>query len=250
MALQPLSVVVITLNEEQNIRRCLRSVKWADEKIVVDCGSTDRTVTSASEEGARVLTREWPGYAEQKNFAVQSASHPWVLSLDADEWLDERAQASIRETLEDPRADGYRIRRLTGFCGKDVRRSWGGDRPLRLFRRDAGRFEGGPVHESFRLAAGNTEGNLDGTLAHAGYASIESYVERLNRYTGLAAEGLVERGVPFRPLRLWFGPLATFLRIYVLKLGFLDGVRGWIVAVGSAYYVLTREAKLWERRQS
>jgi glycosyltransferase involved in cell wall biosynthesis len=249
MAQQPLSVVVITLNEEANIARCLRSVAWADERIVVDCGSSDRTVESAAEHGARVITREWSGYADQKNFAVDSSANEWVLSLDADEWLDEAAGGAIRRVLEAPRANGYKILRRTAFCGGTVNRTWGGDRQLRLFRKTAGRFSGGPVHEAFRLDAGSKAGRLGGSIQHLGYPSIHGYVERMNRYTDLAAEGLAGRQVSFRPLKLWFGPLVTFVKLYFLKLGFLDGVRGWIVAVGSSYYVLVREAKLWERRR-
>jgi glycosyltransferase involved in cell wall biosynthesis len=247
MTHQPLSVVVVTLNEEANIERCLRSVAWADEKIVVDCGSTDRTVQSADDLGARVVQREWSGYVEQKNHALDEASHAWVLSLDADEWLDESAVEEIRRTLAGPDADGYRVRRRTAFCGAYADRIWGADRPLRLFRKDRGRFDGGPVHESFRLAPDAAVGRLAGPILHAGYTSVSDYVDKLNRYTSLAADGRAETGNGFRPLKLWFGPLWTLFRFYILKLGFLDGTRGWIIAVGSAYYVLVREAKLWER---
>jgi len=249
MALQPLTVVVITLNEEANIGRCLESVAWAAERIVVDCGSSDRTVLTAGEYGARVLKREWSGYADQKNFAVEAAEHDWVLSLDADEWLDDDAVNEIQASLGNPVADGYRIRRRTAFCGEYLDHIWGGDRPLRLFRKTAGRFAGGPVHESFHLAAGSRTGRLRGSILHVGYGSIHSYVERMNRYTDLAAEGLDERGAAVRPFKLMLGPIATFFKLYVLKLGVLDGVRGWIVAAGSAYYVALRESKLWERRQ-
>jgi glycosyltransferase involved in cell wall biosynthesis len=249
MAPQALSVVVITLNEEANIARCLQSVDWAEELIVVDCGSSDRTVQTARDYGARVLSREWTGYADQKNFAVDAAANGWILSLDADEWLDETAANGIRTTLEAPGAEGYRIRRCTAFCGEYLRYTWRRDRPLRLFRKTAGRFDGGPLHESFRLAPGASSARIDGSILHAGYASIHGYVERMNRYTDLAAEGLDRRGAPVRPLKLLLGPPATFVRLYFLNLGLLDGVRGLVVAAGSAYYVALREAKLWERRQ-
>jgi len=246
---QLLSVVVITLNEEANIERCLRSVAWADEKIVVDCGSSDRTVQSATDLGARVVHREWSGYVDQKNHAIEHAAHAWVLSLDADEWLTEEAIEEIRRTLSAPDADGYRVRRRTAFCGSYADRTWGADRPLRLFRKDRGRFDGGPVHESVRLDSGASTGRLSGPILHAGYTSIADYVDKLNRYTGLAADGMAGSGRRYRPLKLWFGPPWTLFRLYVMKLGFLDGARGWIIAAGSAYYVLVREAKLWERDQ-
>jgi glycosyltransferase involved in cell wall biosynthesis len=248
MTPQPLSVVVITLNEEANIERCLRSVAWAEERIVIDCGSSDRTVQSATELGARVILRDWGGYADQKNHGIEQAAHAWVLTLDADEWLDAQAAEEIRRTLAAPTADGYRVRRRTAFCGAYADRIWGGDRPLRLFRKERGRFEGGPVHESVRLAGNATTARLAGPILHAGYTSIADYVDKLNRYTGLAADGMTRSGRRFRPAKLWFGPFWTLFRLYVLKLGFLDGVRGWIIAAGSAYYVLVREAKLWERR--
>lgn len=246
---EPLSVAIITRDEERNIARCLRSVSWADERIVVDSRSTDRTLQVARREGARVLERDWTGYVDQKNHAVACASHEWVLSLDADEWLPEATSQALLATLRAPAADAYRLPRRTAFSGAFPRRVWSRDRPLRLFRRDRGRFVGGRVHESWRPDAGTRAARLDEPILHLGYRSIGEYVERLNRYTDLAALGLVERGKRPSAWRLGVDPPWTFFREYVLRAGALDGVRGLVVSAGSAFYVLVKLAKAWELRR-
>jgi len=246
---EPLSVAVIALNEERNLDRCLASVAWADEIVVVDGGSADGTAGIARRRGARVSSRPFRGFVEQKNHAVSLTSHRWVLSLDADEWLDEAASAAVRDALGSPAADGYRIRRRTALSGGFLDRTWAGDWQLRLFRKDRGRFAGGRVHESVRLDAGATVGRLSGRILHLSYDSIEEYVERMNRYTGLAAETLHEGGRAVPWARLVISPPATFAKLYLLKGGFLDGMRGLVVAVGSAFSVFLKYAKLWDRRR-
>ena len=243
---EPLSVAVITLNEEQNLDRCLESVTWADELIVVDSGSTDGTIRIAERHGARVLCEPWRGYVAQKNLSLDSATHTWVLSLDADEWLTEAGAAEVRRALEAPQLDAWAINRRTAFCGAFLRHVWSRDWQVRLFRKDRGRFAGGRVHESVRLTSGSRVGRLRHRLQHLAYRSMHDYVERMNRYTDLAAETLVERGRTAGIMRLLFSPPATFLRCYLLRLGILDGTRGLLVSAGSAYYVLLKYAKLWE----
>jgi glycosyltransferase involved in cell wall biosynthesis len=241
-----LTVAVITFNEQRNLDRCLRSVGWADELLVVDAGSTDRTVAIAERHGARVVRRDWPGFAAQKNFAIEQARHPWVLSLDADEWLSRSCGEEVRGALASGAADAYALRRLTGFSASFLRRTWSRDWQTRLFRRDAGRFEPVPVHESFRTRPGARVGRLRSPLMHVGYRTIAQYVERMNRYTDLAAGGLVLRGERFSVVRLLVSPPAAFVKLYLLRGGWLEGVRGLIVASGSAFYVLLKYAKLWE----
>lgn len=241
-----ISVTVIARNEERNLSRCLRSVSWADEIIVVDSGSTDRTIAIARDHGAIVHVQPWGGFAAQKNFAVDRARHDWILSLDADEWFGPEAEAEIREAARSASADAYSVPRVSALSGAFVRRAWRGDRPVRLFRRDRARFGGGHVHESLRLAPDARLGKLASPLYHLSYRSIEDYVDRMNRYTSLAARSLHEDGKRPRPARLVISPLAAFARHYVLKAGWRDGVRGLVVAAGSAFYAFFKYAKAWD----
>lgn len=243
---EPLSVVVITLNEARNLDRCLASVAWADERVVVDSGSTDGTEGIARRHGARFVLHPWEGFAGQKNFAISAAAHPWVLSLDADEWVDADGAAEIRRILESPRAGAYAFDRLSSFCGGFVRHAWSPDRHVRLFRKGTARFEGGHVHESLRIEPGTEVARLSSPLYHLTYRSVREHVDRMNRYTDLAARTLVERGRPFRRSRLFLSPLAAFAKHYAIKGGYRDGVRGFLVAAGAAYYVLLKYAKAWD----
>lgn len=243
----PLSVTIITHDEERDLGRCLGSVAWADERIVVDSGSTDRTREVAQRTGARVVVQPWLGYVGQKNAALEYARHPWVLSLDADEWLPQHTAAEIRRTLEAPRAHAYSFPRLTALSGGFVRHAWGTDRQVRLFRKDRGRFAGGLVHESVRMDAGATVSRLRGELLHLSFRSLHEYAERMDRYSELAARSMERAGRSAGPIRLVGSPLAAFCKAYVLRLGFLDGVRGLVASAGQAHYVLLKYAKLWER---
>jgi glycosyltransferase involved in cell wall biosynthesis len=249
MTPQRLSVVVIAQDEEHHIGRCLESASWADELLVVDSGSSDRTIEIARRSGARVVERQWSGYVDQKNAGVDSARYDWILSLDADEWLSEGAAKEIRGLLKSSEIaayGGYRIRRRTAFCGEYIR-TWSRDRPLRLFDRRAGRFSGGSVHESVKLDAEKSIGSISGPIWHLGYESVRDYVERINIYTDLAAEDLAGQQRRPRYGKLLLGPFWSCFRNLILRGGILDGWRGAVVAFGSAYYVLLREAKLYER---
>jgi glycosyltransferase involved in cell wall biosynthesis len=242
----PLSVAIITLNEERNLGRCLRSVAFAADVVVLDSGSTDRTRELARELGARVIEEPWRGFAAQKNRAATLGRFPWVLSLDADEWLPPGAEREIRAVLDAPGADAYAFDRVSSFSGGFVRRTWGRDRHLRLYRKDRARFEGAHVHESLRLDAGCKTSRVASPLYHLSYRSIADYVDRMNRYTTLAARGLEERGATFSAGRVLFSPAASFAKHYLLKGGWRDGMRGFTVSAGSAFYVLLKYAKLWE----
>lgn len=254
----PLSVAIVTRDEERNLDRCLTSVAWADDLIVLDSGSTDRTVDIAREHAARVETHPWDGYVAQKNRALDLARRDWVLSLDADEWLTPEGAAELRAELDSPRADAYAFRRRNALSGGFVERAWSPDWQVRLFRADVGRFAGGRVHESIRLPPGATVARMAYPLQHEAYRSIQQWVERMNRYSDLAALDLRDledlegrsgprgrRGVGWA--RLALSPPAAFLKHYVIKRGFADGVRGLLVSSGAAFYVLLKYAKLWER---
>ncbi|HEX3177307.1 MAG TPA: glycosyltransferase family 2 protein [Methylomirabilota bacterium] len=242
-----LSVVVITRNEEDRIRACLESVAWADELIVVDAESEDKTATIARELTDHVVVRPWPGYAAQKNFGLDLARSAWVLSLDADENVSAALRADIERVLAaDGPLDGYQVPRRNVFWGRWMRH--GGlypDWQLRLFRRGRGRFGARAVHES--VGVDGAVGRLAGHLEHRSYRDVADFLARAERYATLAAEDWVARG---RRVHAWdfvLRPLGRFVGMYVVRGGFLDGGRGFLVAALYAYYVLIRCAKVWER---
>ncbi len=245
-----LSVTVIAWNEEERLRACLDSVSWADEIVVTDAESSDKTVQLAREFTDRVWVRPWPGFAIQKNFALDQATGDWILSLDA----DERVSPELAERLKaivaaDGPADGYLIPRRNMFWGAWVRH--GGfypDYQLRLFRRGAGRFVENAVHESVRVT-GRVD-TLSEALLHHSYRDLEDFVRRSNRYSTLAAQDWLRRGRRVGVLGLLMKPLGRFFSMYILKRGFLDGWRGLVLAVLYAEYVFLRMAKAWEAHRA
>ena len=245
-----LSVTVIACNEEARLRACLESAAWADEIVVVDAESTDQTAAVAREFTGRVWVRPWPGFVAQKNFAIERASGDWVLSLDADEQVTPDLRSRVARVLaEDGPADGYAVPRRNVFWGRWVRH--GGlypDFQLRLFRRSAGRFVGDGVHESVQVT-GRVE-RLAEPLLHHSYRGVEDFVSRSNRYSGLAAEDWIRRGRRVRLFHLVLRPLGRFLSMYIIRLGFLDGWRGLVLAILYADYVFLRMAKAWEGQRA
>jgi len=243
-----LSVVVVTLNEEERIRECLDSVAWADEVIVVDAESQDKTAAIAREATDQVIVRPWPGFAAQKNFGLEQASGEWILSLDADETVSPALRAEITAVLErGGAAAGYAVPRRNVFWGRWVRH--GGlypDWQIRLFRRGKGRFIDRAVHESVTIEG--DVARLSCHLEHRSYRDVGDFLARADRYTSLAADEWVAAGRPSRPLvDMVARPAGRFLSMYVARAGFLDGWRGFLLATLYAYYVLMRSAKIWER---
>lgn len=238
-----ISATIITLNEERNLPRALESLTCVDEVLVVDSGSTDRTVEIARRYGARVLTNPWPGYAAQKNFAAGQAAHDWILSLDADEALSETLAAEIQQLKRNgARADGYRFPRMAQYMGRWIRHcGWYPDYKLRLYDRHRGRWVGDYVHESV-VVNGRVE-TLEGTLHHFTCPSLSEHVRTLDRYTTLAAEELRARGQRPGLLRLLLAPPLTFLKTYLLQQGFRDGYRGLLISAMAAWYVFLKYAK-------
>ena len=245
--MEKLSVVVITLNEERNIERSLRSVQWADEIVVVDAFSVDRTVEICKKLNARVIQRKWEGFAAQKQFAVSAASHSWVFVLDADEELSPELGGELRSTLASHAlADGYRVNRKSFFLGQWMRYGgWFPDGQIRLFRRSAGHISQRPVHEGVEVKG--TVGLLANPLYHYTYHSIEQYLSKLNTYTSLdVSNKLLETPGNVRWYNFFLNPVSVFLRMYVALGGFRDGFRGFLLAVYSSLYKLLLYAKLWE----
>jgi len=246
-----LAVCVITRDEEDRIGECLASVAFADEILVVDSGSTDRTVAIARERGARVVVRDWPGYAAQKNFAQEQVAAAWVLSIDADERVTPELARQIRGLIAaaPDGIAGASVPRRTWYLGRWIRHGgWYPDRKVRLARRGRGRWEGEHVHE--RLAVEGAVRALDGDLLHFTYRGIADHLLTIDRFTTAAARAMAARGARGAAVGMLVQPPLKFLKMYLLKAGFLDGLPGFIVAVLGSYYVFLKYAKLWELRRN
>ncbi|MBV9464450.1 MAG: glycosyltransferase family 2 protein [Verrucomicrobiae bacterium] len=226
-----LTTIIITRNEEANLERCLRGVDWSDEIIIVDSGSTDRTEEIARAHRARFFTERWKGYAEQKNSAMAKATSDWILSIDADEELPAETQATIRRIVaqQDEGISGYIFRRKVYYLGRWITHGdWYPDEILRLWKRGHGRFVGKRVHESV-LVEGPTR-TLQDEILHYSYADLEDQTERSKKYARLWAEGEYERGRKPNVVDAWFRPAWRLARGFLLRAGFLDGWRGWLIA--------------------
>lgn len=247
---EPVSVAVITLDEERNLARCLQSVRWADEIVVVDAGSRDATAAVARRHGARFVVEPWRGFAAQKNLALSLAAGPWVLLLDADEWLGPDGAKEIQNALVSPTADAYALNRLNAFSGGFAPRALSPDWQVRLLRKGRGRFTGARVHERLELDEGCRVARLRCRLYHLTCRSLGEYVEKMNRYTDLAARGMGERGKRAGVGSVLLHGLAAFLKPYVLRGGFLDGMRGLLASATAAYAAALKYGKLWELSRS
>ncbi len=238
-----ISATIITLNEERNIPRAIESLRCCDEIIVVDSGSTDRTIEIAEKLGARVWECPWLGYAGQKNFASEKASNDWILSLDADESLSEALEAEIWQIKKSgPKCHAYTMPRLAQYLGRWILHSgWYPDRKVRLFDRRRAKWVGDYVHES--VVVDGDVGHLESNLLHFTCESLSEHLRTMDRYTTLAAEQIVDQRTVIAWHRLVFDPLWTFFSTYFLKLGFLDGVEGLCIAYMAAFYNFVKYAK-------
>ncbi|MDP7061365.1 MAG: glycosyltransferase family 2 protein [Planctomycetota bacterium] len=242
----PLSVVIIAQNEEDHIVACLESAACASECVVVDGGSSDRTVELAQKAGAKVVERPFDGFISQKNAAIDAASFHWVLSLDADERLSPDLVASIRTLFADgaePPMAGYFMPRISFHLGRWIRHGgWYPDRKLRLLDRRRGRWAGRKVHEKIQLEG--ESGVLEGDLIHYPYRDYQHHLTKMDSYTTLASELLYEQGRKWPRLRMFVQPPLQFLKSYLLRRGFLDGAAGFTLARLSARYEWLRYSKL------
>jgi glycosyltransferase involved in cell wall biosynthesis len=238
--MQNVSATIITRNELANIRECLRSLQWVSEILVVDQFSEDGTAEIARSLGARVFQEAWHGFSGQKNLAIEKAQGPWILSLDADERVTPALRREIEAILEaDGPEDGYHVARRNYFCGRWIRHGgWYPDHSLRLFRKDAGRFAPRSVHE--RVVLEGKTGYLKHPMEHFTYASVGDYLNRMERYSRLAADEVLSSGRKPGWTSMLFRPLFTFLKMYGLKRGFLDGREGFFLAVSYAYYTFLK----------
>jgi len=241
-----LAAVVITLNEEANVARCLKSLTFCDEIIVVDSESTDRTVEIAKSLNVTVRSRPWKGYSDQKNFANSLTDADWILSVDADEEVSPELAKEIL-ALRDrgfPH-DAYSLPRKTFHLGRWIRfGGWYPNRLVRLFHKGRGEWRGSELHE--RWETSGSLGELGGDLLHYSFTSLADQVERNNRYSTLGALQLSRRGTRFSLYALITKTFSKFVETYLLKRGFLDGYPGFIISVSAAYSVFLKWAKLWE----
>lgn len=247
MTMNRLSVITLTMNEVGNIGKCLESVRWADEIIVVDSGSTDGTLDIARQYTGKVFTIEWPGYGAARNFALSQTTGNWVLWLDADERVTPELGEEIRGLLSSGSTGvaGYAIGRRAYFLGRWIRHcGWYPSRVVRLFQRESGRFTESRVHERLRLEGPAKETRND--LLHFTDPTLHHYVAKFNRYTTLGAEDLHAAGRRFRYVDLFVRPPIHFFKMYILRRGFLDGIEGFLLSVLSSAYTFTKYAKLWE----
>jgi glycosyltransferase involved in cell wall biosynthesis len=242
-----LSVVIITLNEERNLGRCLASVKAiADEIVVVDSFSTDATREIAESNGARFIQRRFEGYVSQKNFADQQATYGHILSIDADEVLSPDLAREIEAIKNNWQQGGYYLNRLTNYCGTWVRHGgWYPDKKLRLYQREQGRWHGLLLHEEYRLNPGVASGRLAHDLLHYSFNSISDHLRQVDHFTTVASQEMRMKGRRPSLAPLVYKPVSKFLEMYVFKAGFRDGTAGFCIAVISSYAAFVKYAKFY-----
>jgi glycosyltransferase involved in cell wall biosynthesis len=249
--MKQVSAVIIVYNEEKNLRECLETVQWADEIVVVDSHSPDRTVEIARQFTKKIFQKEYKGHIDKKRFAVAKATHDWVFSIDADERVTPELQEAIRGVLAQGGREvvGYDMPRMTRHLNRWILHGeWYPDRVTRLFRRSRMRYEGTEPHD--RVILEGKRGHLNGMLLHYNYRDFAHQIQTVQAYSDVAARALFVEGrrAGFRNLVL--RPPFKFLKCYILKRGFLDGWPGFIIAATSAFYVLAKYVKLYEMQRS
>ena len=245
-----ISCIIITCNESKNIRRCLESVKWAGEIVVVDSNSTDDTKKIASEFTDKIFNLDWGGFGAAKEYTKNQASGEWILSVDADEVVTQELREEIQKVIgsTDP-LDGYFIPRRSNFLGRWMKHGgWYPDFVLRLFKKQKGQFTSRLVHE--KVVVDGRTGNLKNNLLHYTDPDLDHYLVKLNRYTSIDALQQLKENKTSYPTHFLIRPAATFVKMYFIKLGFLDGMPGLILAVSSAFHVFIKYAKLWHLSQT
>ncbi|MGQ9647380.1 MAG: glycosyltransferase family 2 protein [Thermodesulfobacteriota bacterium] len=242
-----LSVYMITYNNEATVERALKSVTWADEIIIVDSFSNDRTVEIARKFTDKVYQRKWPGHRDQYQHAADLTTHEWIMFVDADEEVSPELAEEIRKELSEKtdEVDGFFIYRQTFYLGRWIRYGgWYPDGEIRLYRRNKGKWEGG-LHA--KVVVDGTVECLKNLYYHYTYRNISDQIQTIDKYSRVAAQDMAEQGKAFRLFTLLFHPPFRFVKDYFFKLGFRDGLPGLVIAVSTAYYVFIKYAKLWEK---
>ncbi len=242
-----ISAVIITHNEEQNIAKCIESVKdVVDEIVVVDSYSDDKTADVAATYGAKIFYHHFNDFGDQKAFAIAQATYDWVFSIDADEVLSPELQASIRAERQEPRFDGYNVNILANYCGKWIRHcGWYPQPKLRMFNRHKCSINSNKVHES--IVANDKKvkvGFLDGNILHYSYKSISDHTKKIELYSELAARNAIDRGEKMFLLKILLGPTWKFIYNFILRGGFLDGYLGYVICKNIAYAGFIKYVKI------
>ncbi len=248
-----ISAVIISFNEEKKIRAAIESVKWCDEILVVDSGSTDSTVAIAKSYGAKTVARTWEGFAKQKQFAVDQATYDWVLSLDSDEVISEKLREEIlalKNSRVEPSAEGFRIPRLSIYMGRAIRHcGWYPDWQLRLFNRKRGRWKNVLIHESVEMDSDATVAKLSNDIFHYSVDSTSQHAKLIaERYAPLAARQMFRDGRSTSRLNVAFQPILKFIETYLFKLGFLDAFPGLCISYFAAHHAFLKHLLLLEMR--
>ncbi|WKN41949.1 glycosyltransferase family 2 protein [Tunicatimonas pelagia] len=247
-----LSVTIITYNEEKNIERCINSVKeLADEVLVVDSYSTDKTKEICQGLGIRFIEHTFEGHIQQKNYALDQAEHEYILALDADEALTPELFRSIQQVKQHCNYDAYRFNRLTSYCGKWIKHcGWYPDTKLRLWNRQKGRWGGENPHDSVKMIAGSSTHHLNGDLLHYSFPSVEDHARTANRFSEIASDEAIRKDRRVNILvHVILNPLFTFVKKYFFQLGFLDGYYGFVVCVLSGYSNFLKYSKIYSKRR-
>ena len=247
-----LSVVIITFNEEKNIGRCIDSVlEVADEIVVLDSNSTDRTAEIARQKGAVVYQQAFLGYVEQKNKALSLAKHDLVMSLDADEALDPVLRNSILAVKNDFVYRGYTMNRLNNYCGKFIRHgSWYPDTRMRLVDKSYVRWGGDNPHDTLSFISPQSKKHLKGGILHYSFNSFEEHAAQNNKFSSISADSLFKRGKKTNLFKVAFNPFWAFVRSYLVRLGFLDGFYGFVIAVNIAHLTFLKHSKLYKMQKA
>jgi glycosyltransferase involved in cell wall biosynthesis len=243
-----LSVVIITFNEEKNIERCLASVvDVADEIVVVDSYSTDKTKEICNEHEVRFIENKFDGHIEQKNFAITQAKNQFVLSLDADEALTEELQQAIIQIKNNWQADGYSFNRLTNFCGTWIKHcGWYPDKKLRLWDTAKGKWGGDNPHDKVMMNKGASITHVNLDILHYSFYTIEQHLKQIDFFTDISSKAAFEKGKTSNGFTIFYKATFKFFRDYILKLGFLDGYHGYVVCKNSAHAKRLKYMKLRE----
>jgi len=242
-----ISAVIITFNEEENIGRCIDSIKdIADEIIVVDSWSTDNTASICKEKGVRFIETEWMGYSATKNYGNSLAVYPYILSIDADEALSEPLQQSILAVKENLSFDAYHINRMTNYCGHWLKHLWYPDKKIRLFMKDKAEWNGATIHEELKLKKNSAIGHLKGDLLHYSFPTIDKHFATSRKYSILKAQQGHEKGEKVTFFNVLFAPVSKFIGEYIFKKGFMDGYYGFVACSVSAMAAFVKYIRLHE----
>lgn len=242
-----ISAAVITFNEERNIHRCLSSLDFVDEIIVVDSLSSDKTCEIAKEMGAKVIEQKFLGHIAQKQLALEHCTHEWVISLDADEEVSQELRASLLELISkgDFTYDAYALNRISYHLGRWIKHGgWYPDRKIRFFNKQKAHWGGYNPHD--KVIVNGSVGRLKGDLRHYVFKDLRHNIDTNNSYSSIMAQDMHKQGVKFSYAKLLLKPLGKFVEVYIYKRGFLDGMPGFIIAVGASYSMFLKFAKLWE----